>query len=141
MQANSEKIEGKISCRSCDYYLGEISWLRKRNTSYFVRLQKFVDRVEVERYPESKMYHEIQSNGKVRCGDQRCRKELGGAQFYTDRPDVKEMCALQCKQLKFSYQDQNGQDRVEMFKKWTDVPFQILELELIGSKSILTEEL
>ncbi|CAF2855015.1 unnamed protein product [Rotaria sp. Silwood2] len=60
--SDTETIDGKVSCRFCDYYLGEISWIRKRNNNYFVRQQQF-----------------------------------------RDLPDIKEMCALKCKQLKFSY--------------------------------------
>lgn len=71
--------------------------------------------------------------GKVRCGNQSCRRDLGGAQIYTDRPDVKEMCALQCKQLKFTVKDQQGQEQVNTFKKWALVPYKILELEPIHS--------
>jgi hypothetical protein len=68
-------------------------------------------------------------SGKVRCGNKKCREELGGVQQYTDRPDVKEMCALKCKQLKFSFKNKNGECEVNTFKKWTDVTFKILDLE------------
>jgi len=32
---------------------------------HFVRQQKFIDRVEIERYPEAQLYKEIQLNGIV----------------------------------------------------------------------------
>jgi hypothetical protein len=60
---------------------------------------------------------------------------LGGAQEYTDRPDVKEMCALKCKQLKFSLKNGDGEYKVSTFKKWTDVTFKILELEPLTSNN------
>jgi len=58
-------IDGKVSCRSCDYYLGELSWIRKRINCHFVREQKFIDRVEIERYTQSQIFKEIQLNGIV----------------------------------------------------------------------------
>jgi hypothetical protein len=58
-------FDGKVSCRSCDYYLGELSWIRKRNNCYFVREQKFIDRVEIERYPQPQIFKEIQTNGII----------------------------------------------------------------------------
>ncbi len=61
---------------------------------------------------------------------------MGGAQQYIDRPDVKEMCALKCKQLKFSLKNEDGEYQVSTFKKWTDVTFQILDLEpLVSNKT------
>ena len=39
------------------------------------------------------------------------------------------MYALKCKELKFTVKDESGQERVEIFKKWTNVLYKILELE------------
>lgn len=61
--SKSETINGKVSCRSCDYYLGEISWIRKRNQNYFVRHQQFMERIEIERFSVEKIIKEIQLNG------------------------------------------------------------------------------
>ena len=60
-----DTIDGKVSCRSCDYYLGELSWIRKRTQCYFIRHQKFLERVDIERRPEPEIHHEIQINGKI----------------------------------------------------------------------------
>ncbi|CAF4989429.1 unnamed protein product, partial [Rotaria sp. Silwood1] len=95
--ADPQTIDGKVSCRSCDHYLGQLSWLRKRR--------------------------------KVRCGNRKCREDIGGAQQFTDRPDILEICALTCKKLKFSFKDLYGNYHISTFKKWTDVRFKILELE------------
>ncbi len=56
-------IDWKVSCRSCDYYLGEVSWIRKRNSNYFIPQQQLTERIEIERFPVAKMYKEIQVNG------------------------------------------------------------------------------
>jgi hypothetical protein len=56
------KSLGKISCRTCDYYLGELSWIRKRNDCYFIRQKQFIDRAEIERYSQPNIHHEIQLN-------------------------------------------------------------------------------
>jgi hypothetical protein len=56
-------VDGKVSCRACDFYLGEISWIRKRINCHFVRQQQFIDRVEIERFPDSQIFKEIQLNG------------------------------------------------------------------------------
>ncbi|CAF2749366.1 unnamed protein product [Rotaria sp. Silwood2] len=130
--SDPETIDGKVSCRSCDYYLGELSWIRKRNNNYFVQQQQFIERIEIERYPTEQIIKEIQLNGKIRCGNKQCREELGGLQLFRDRPDVKEMCALKCKQLKFSYRNKDGEPQVFIFKKWTDVKFKVLDLEPIN---------
>jgi hypothetical protein len=60
-----EAIDGKVSCRSCDYYLGELSWVRRRDNCYFVRQQQFIENVEIERYPDSQIYKEIKLNGII----------------------------------------------------------------------------
>jgi hypothetical protein len=66
---------------------------------------------------------------------------LGGLQIYTDRPDVKEMCALKCKQLKFSFKDGHDEPKISTFKKWTDVPFKIAELEpLVSNNTFAVKE-
>ncbi|CAF3126189.1 unnamed protein product [Rotaria sp. Silwood2] len=128
-----ETIDGKVSCRSCDYYLGELSWIRKRNNNYFVRQQQLTERIEIERYPEAQIFKEIQVHGKVRCGNRKCREDIGGVQQYTDRPDIKEICALACKKLKFSSKNQNDDIEISTCKKWTEVKFKIPELEPLMS--------
>jgi hypothetical protein len=75
-------------------------------------------------------------SGKVRCGNKQCRENLGGVQQYSDRPDLREICALKCKQLKFSFKDENGQNQISIVKKWTDVTFKILEVEPFASNNI-----
>jgi hypothetical protein len=72
-------------------------------------------------------------SGKVRCGNKQCREDLGGVQQYSDRPDLREICVLKCKQLKFSFRDENGQNQILTYKKWTDVTFKILEVEPLAS--------
>lgn len=37
------KKDGSICCRKCNRPLGEIAWLRKRNTGYFINNSKFFD--------------------------------------------------------------------------------------------------
>lgn len=61
-------------------------------------------------------------------------------QLFRDRPDVKEMCALKCKQLKFSYRDEDGNPEIISFKKWSDVDFEILNLEPIESNNLLNNQ-
>jgi hypothetical protein len=147
-------INGKISCRSCDYYLGELSWIRQRQNNYFVPQRQLNPQIEIERYPVPNIYKEIQVNGiddrlscrisvcffpvsgTVRCGNKQCRENLGGVQQYSDRPDLREICALKCKQLKFSFKDENGQNQISIVKKWTDVTFKILEVEPFASNNI-----
>ncbi len=64
--------------------------------------------------------------GIALCGNKQCRENLGGVQQYSDRPDLKEICVLQCKHLKFSFGDQK---QISTFKKWTEVTFKIPEIE------------
>ncbi|CAF1662446.1 unnamed protein product [Rotaria magnacalcarata] len=137
---DSEGIDGKVSCRTCDYYLGEISWIRKRNSNYFVRQQQLAEHVEIELYSSAQMYKEIQVNGKVRCGNRKCREDIGGVQQYTDRPDIKEICALACKKLKFTLKDQHGDYQVSTVKKWTEVTFKIPELEPLMSTNAAPDQ-
>ena len=68
-------------------------------------------------------------NGKIPCGNQRCREVLGGTQQISNRPDLKEMCTLKCKRLKFSYKDSKGEEGTYTFKKWSDLTFKIVEIE------------
>ncbi|CAF3817351.1 unnamed protein product [Rotaria sp. Silwood1] len=144
MQSNlkdPQTTDGKVSCRSCDYYLGQLSWIRKRNSNYFIQQQQLIERVEIEWFSEAQKFKEIQVNGKVRCGNRQCREDIGGAQQFTDRPDIKEICALACKKLKFSFKNLKGDDEVSTFKKWTDVEFKILELEsLISTNRISVQQ-
>ncbi|CAF1484553.1 unnamed protein product, partial [Didymodactylos carnosus] len=123
-------LVGKVSCRSCGYYLGKLEWLRRRNTCYFVQKQHVLERVEIELKLEPKQIQNIQINGKVRCGNTQCREELGGAQEFLNRKDMKEICALKCNQLKFSYiNEESGRENIIVGKKWTELPFRIAELE------------
>ena len=78
--------------------------------------------------------------GKVRCGNKKCRQDLGGAQLYTDRPDVKEMCALKCKQLKFTLKHKDRENQVFTVKKWTDITFKILDLEPMVSNKTMSDQ-
>ncbi|CAF1158018.1 unnamed protein product, partial [Rotaria magnacalcarata] len=135
-----ETMDGKVSCRSCDYYLGELSWIRKRNNNYFISQQQLVERVEVERYSNAQIFKEIQVNGKVRCGNKKCREDIGGVQQFTDRPDIKEICALACKKLKFSIKDTDNNDQVSTHKKWTEVKFKIRELEALKSMTAIPDQ-
>ncbi|CAF3385232.1 unnamed protein product [Rotaria socialis] len=137
---DSEDIDGKVSCRACDYYLGEISWIRKRNNSYFVQQQQLAEHVEIELYSSAKMYKEIQVNGKVRCGNRKCREDIGGVQQYTDRPDIREICALACKKLKFTLKDPDGDCKVSMVNKWTEITFKIPELEPLMSINVAPDQ-
>jgi hypothetical protein len=75
------------------------------------------------------------SLGKVRCGNKKCRQGIGGAQQFIDRPGVKEMFALKCKRFKFSYKKENGDNRIDAFKRWTDATIRILELEPFSSNN------
>ncbi|CAF1266590.1 unnamed protein product [Adineta steineri] len=122
-------INGKVSCRCCDYYLGELSWLRQRNNNYFIPERQLVEQVEIERYLQPEIYKEIQVNGVVRCGNKQCRQDLGGAQNFIDRPDIKEICVLKCKQLKFFVKNETDKDECLIHKKWSDVKFKIINLE------------
>lgn len=123
------KINGKISCRSCDYYLGELAWIRKKQHSFFVPQRQLNPQIEVELFPMPNIYREIQVNGKVRCGNKQCREDLGGVQQLADRPDLKEICVLKCKQLKFSVERNNGENDISIYKKWSDVTFNFAEVE------------
>jgi len=53
-----------ISCRACDYYLGEISWMRKRNNNYFVPQQRLNERTEIQRFDPPWLIKEIQVEGR-----------------------------------------------------------------------------
>ncbi|CAF1443158.1 unnamed protein product [Rotaria sordida] len=127
--ADSQSIDGKVSCRSCDHYLGQLSWMRKRNNSYFIRQQQLTERIEIDCFSEERIFKEIQVKGKVLCGNRKCREDIGAAQKFTDRPDILEICALTCKKLKFSFKDLHGNYHISMFQKWADVRFKIHELE------------
>ncbi|CAF0864343.1 unnamed protein product, partial [Didymodactylos carnosus] len=132
IRLSSTIVNGNLSCRSCGYYLGEIDWLRKRKHIYFVYDEELFKRVEIERKNKPEHKHEIQLNGKVLCGNRQCREKLGGAQLFTDRPDIQEMCALKCDALKFCCVDENNELSTTFIKKkWADLPFTIVDLEEI----------
>ncbi|CAF4303453.1 unnamed protein product, partial [Rotaria sordida] len=60
---DSQTIDGKVSCRSCDHYLGQLSWIRKRNNSYFIRQQQLTERIEIDCFYEERIFKEIQVKG------------------------------------------------------------------------------
>ncbi|CAF1072119.1 unnamed protein product [Adineta ricciae] len=126
---DSTAMDGKVSCRSCNSYLGNISWLRKLGMNHFIPERQLVTQVEIERFEKPEIHKEIQVTGKVICGNQQCREDLGGTQQISNRTDLKEMCTLKCKQLKFSYKDNKGEERTYTFKKWSDITFKIVEIE------------
>ena len=51
-------------CRSCNYYLGKLSAMRRRNTCYFVRQQDIKDHIEVEPFEKELSIKELRLLGK-----------------------------------------------------------------------------
>lgn len=139
------KKQGEICCRRCNRKIGELEWLKRRNTTYFINHPTFFDQNETE---INNKYFSFQENlvmgnlvspssvidtrlslsllGDVKC---HCGNSLGGYQKFTDRSELGSLCALKCKQIKFRVDNQ--QPYVE-FQQWSkNNRFDIEELEEI----------
>ncbi|CAF3960473.1 unnamed protein product, partial [Rotaria sp. Silwood2] len=120
------KKDGSICCRKCSRELGELAWLKKRNTIYFINNPEFFNKNECKL---DSVYQNFQENlvmGDVKCT---CGNSLGGCQKFMDRPELGTLCALKCKQIKFAIDKRSP--FIE-FQQWSkNNRFEIEELEEI----------
>ncbi|CAF3418186.1 unnamed protein product [Rotaria sp. Silwood1] len=120
------KKNGSICCRKCNRELGELAWLKKRNTIYFINNPEFFNNNECKL---DSIYENFQENlimGEVKCT---CGNSLGGCQKFIDRPELGTLCALKCKQIKFKI---DKQPPYIEFQQWSkNNRFEVEELEEI----------
>ena len=64
----------------------------------------------------------------MQCENRSCREELGRVQQFTDRTDVKEICAIKLSQLNFSFKDNYVQYKINNYEQWTNIDFIMLEV-------------
>ncbi|CAF1503509.1 unnamed protein product, partial [Didymodactylos carnosus] len=143
-QRKNENVTGIICCKKCNHELGEIAWLKRRNTAYFITNENFFKKTTVSATPftrvqeilfkgtflqrgnksfesykkSSKQVFDISLAGRegdVKC---QCGSKLGGFQKYLDRRDLGDMCALACKNVKFR---RDNETQYFMIPKWTAV--------------------
>ncbi|CAM2714477.1 unnamed protein product [Rotaria socialis] len=120
------KKDGSICCRKCNRELGELLWLKKRNTIYFINNAEFFNNNDCRLDSTYTNMYEHLLMGQVKCF---CGNSLGGFQKFLDRPELGPLCALKCKQVKFKI---NKQMPFIEFEQWSrNNYFDVEELEEI----------
>ncbi|CAF0777831.1 unnamed protein product [Rotaria sordida] len=120
------KKNGLICCRKCNRELGELAWLKKRNTTYFINNREFFNNNECKLLNAYKNFQENLVMGDVKCT---CGNSLGGCLKFIDRPELGTLCALKCIQIKFQIDKQSS--FIE-FPQWSkNNCFDVEELEEI----------
>ncbi|UJR23748.1 hypothetical protein I4U23_026725 [Adineta vaga] len=97
------KKEGSIHCRRCGRLLGQLAWLKKRNTTYFINNPEFFTTNDCRLDKTFTSFQENLVMGDVKCT---CGNSLGGCLKFMDRSELGPLCALKCKQIKFKINDQ-----------------------------------
>ncbi|CAF1210620.1 unnamed protein product, partial [Didymodactylos carnosus] len=54
-QRENENVKGIICCKKCNYELGEIAWLKRRNTAYFITNENFFKKTIVSATPYTRV--------------------------------------------------------------------------------------
>ncbi|CAF1084622.1 unnamed protein product [Didymodactylos carnosus] len=116
-------LNGEILCRSCSNFLGQLAWLKKRGTCYFVSHPRFLENIENVQKDKPKIIREISISGKAFCGQNKCRAELGGIQKFLDHAETGDICVLKCDAVKIKLIKDDGTESIVLAPKWTELPF------------------